>query len=131
MSKLNSLHIDIAKVLAECAKNKTTINYGDLCNKIHYPSPRSIGKELEKVSLLTYEKYGIFLSVLVVSKETQEYETPMPGMGFITMYINVCGEPSNIEAMIKSQQEQSYAQDWSELPDIIRNKINEEKHIKA
>lgn len=131
MKGLNSLHIDIAKVLAECAQNKTTISYGDLCKKVNYPSPRSIGRELEKVSLLTYEKYGVFLSVLVVNKDTQSSDTPMPGMGFITMYIDICGQPTNIEAVIKSQQDKAYAKDWSELPDIIRNKINEEKLIKA
>lgn len=131
MKELNALHIEIATVLIECAKNKTTISYSDLCEEVGYPSPRAIGKELEKVSLLTYEKYGICLSVLVVRKGTKNSGTPLPSDGFTKMFAVNCGSIDNMEATIKEQQEKAYAQDWSELPEILRNKIKEQNLVKA
>ena len=121
---MNSLHIDIAQELIACAKNKTTICYSDLCNKVGYPSQRTIGRELEKVSLLTYDKCGIFLSVLVVEKETQGSDNPIPGAGFFTMYVDVCGKPDRpMEDVVREQRENAFEQDWSTLIEDIQSKI--------
>lgn len=38
MTTLNSLHIDIAKVLMQCAKENKTITYGELCKEVGYNS---------------------------------------------------------------------------------------------
>lgn len=43
MTTLNSLHIDIAKVLMQCAKENKTITYGELCKEVGYNSPRTMG----------------------------------------------------------------------------------------
>lgn len=42
MTTLNSLHIDIAKVLMQCAKENKTITYGELCKEVGYNSPRTM-----------------------------------------------------------------------------------------
>lgn len=127
MTKLSELHLAIADILTDCAKNKTTICYSDLCDTLHYPGLRTIGQELEKVSLLTYDMYGVFLSVLVVIKETQETDTPMPGTGFFDMYFRKCSQQEqDWEAVAKQQREKAYAQDWSELSDHIRSIIRKQ-----
>lgn len=121
MKKWNSLHLDIANVLMDCAEKKKTVCYSDLCDRLGL-SRRNIGEEIEKVSLLTYERYEIFISVLVVLKETQD-NNPMPSSGFYPMYSRKCGKPSNFDEVIKTQQEKAFAQDWSDLPDLIQCKI--------
>lgn len=127
MSKLSELHLAIADILTDCAENKTTICYSGLCDKLHYPGLRTIGQELEKVSLLTYEKYGVFLSVLVVIKETQETDNPMPGTGFFDMYFRKCSpQEQDWEAIAKQQREKAYAQDWGEFADHIRSIIRKQ-----
>lgn len=124
MSKLNSLHIDMAEVLTECAKSKTTISYSDLCKRINYPSPRAIGKELEKVSLVTYEKYGIFISALVVQKEMSDKGLLVSGDGFYSMYRRECpNDNRDIYTIGNEQREKIFSKDWSKLPQILRNEM--------
>lgn len=65
MTTLNSLHIDIAKVLMQCAKENKTITYGELCKEVGYNSPRTMGVVLDPLTKLTYKEYGVFISVLV------------------------------------------------------------------
>lgn len=36
MRKMNSLHIEIAKVLIDCSSCQQTICYEELCKKVHY-----------------------------------------------------------------------------------------------
>ena len=128
--KMNSLHIDIARELIACAQNKTTIYYSDLCDKVGYPSPRTIGRELEKISLLTEEKYGFFISALVVGKETPDGGGHLPGNGFFTMYRQVRRD-SDIpitdmgwrEAVALLERKKAYIADLSMLPEYIRNEI--------
>lgn len=125
MMKLNSLHLRIAEILIDYATKQETINYADLCEEINYPSMRTIGKELGKLSEFTYEKYGIFISVLVVLKETQGTPNPIPGTGFYKMYLDVCGKKDvNLNEIVISQREMAFKQDWSELPELIRREIN-------
>lgn len=124
MKKFNSLHFDIADVLIDCAKNKKTICYSDLCEKVQYPSLHQIGKELEKISLFTYEKYGVFLSVLVVQKETQNSDNPTPSSGFFTMYLEKYNKPNlNLTDEVRTQREKAFNQDWSELLNLMREEI--------
>jgi hypothetical protein len=37
MRKMNSLHIEFAKVLIDCSSCQQTICYEELCEKVHYP----------------------------------------------------------------------------------------------
>lgn len=83
MTTLNSLHIDIAKVLMQCAKENKTITYGELCKEVGYNSPRTMGAVLDPLTKLTYKEYGVFISVLVVRSETQNDNLPMPSEGFL------------------------------------------------
>ena len=50
MTTLNSLHIDIAKVLMQCAKENKTITYGELCKEVGYNSPRTMGAVLDPLT---------------------------------------------------------------------------------
>ena len=128
MRKYGDLHLAIADILADCAKKQTTICYSDLCDRLHYPGLRTIGQELEKVSLLTYEMCGAFLSVLVVMKETQDTDDPMPGTGFFEMYFRKCGySDRDWETIAKQQREKAYTQDWSKLTDHIRSVIKQQQ----
>lgn len=124
MKKFNSLHLDIADILINCSKNRTTICYSDLCKKVHYPSLHQIGKELEKISLFTYEKYRVFLSVLVVQKETQDSDNPTPSSGFFTMYLEKNNKPNlNLTDEVRIQREKVFNQDWSGLLDLMREEM--------
>lgn len=123
MTQMNSLHVDIATELAQCAKDKTVISYGELCQRVGYPSARTIGRELEKISLLTYEKCGVFLSVLVVNKDTINRPIPMPGNGFFSMYYAISNNNIDRKQAVQQQRTRAYQQSWTDLPDIIRNKI--------
>lgn len=123
MKKMNSLHIEIANVLIDCASRRKTICYEELCNRVHYPSPHAIGRELGKLSEFTYDKYGIFISVLVVMKETQGTDNPMPSSGFFTMYGEKCGKPDGGIDIVQEQREKAFEQDWGNLIDDIRASI--------
>ena len=126
MEKMNDLHIRIAEVLIECVRQQQTITYEDLCKAIHYPAPRSVGKKLGKLSEFTHDKYGIFISVLVVMKETQNTSNPIPGFGFYKMYIkNTEYEKSNtdMEKITIEQREKAFHQDWSNLIEELRAEI--------
>ena len=69
MTTLNSLHIDIAKVLMQCAKENKTITYGELCKEVGYNSPRTMGAVLDPLTKLTYKEYGVlFLCWLYEAK---------------------------------------------------------------
>ena len=54
MTTLNSLHIDIAKVLMQCAKENKTITYGELCKEVGYNSPRTMGAVLDPLTKLAF-----------------------------------------------------------------------------
>lgn len=121
-SKMTSLHIEIAQVLIECAKNQTTVCYSELMRKFRIPR-KNIGAELETLSLFTYEKHGIFLSALVVRKDERKY--PLPGPGFFRMYCRVCGETDMCErTIVQAQREKIYAEDWSDLIGKMQEVLN-------
>lgn len=125
MTNFNSLHLQIADELTRCAREGDTITYGELCNKIGYDNPRKMGAVLDPLTKLTYQNYGVFISVLVVLGETKNDPLPMPGDGFFAMYNEVV--PSNTlskEDIVKIQRESAYKQDWSELPELIRREID-------
>lgn len=129
MGKLSALHIDIAEKLIGCAKKRETICYEKLCEQVNYPSPHAVGRELGVLSEFTYEKYGIFISVLVVLKETQNSNNPIPSSGFFTMYDAICGKPSiSMDKVVELQREKVFNQDWSDLPDLIRKEIKVSKN---
>lgn len=126
MTTLNSLHIDIAKVLMQCAKETKTITYGELCKEVSYNSPRTMGAVLDPLTKLTYKKYGVFISVLVVRSETQNDNLPMPSDGFFEMYHEFAPSSSlSDEEIVQTQRELTYKQDWSKLPELIRAEISE------
>lgn len=124
MEKLNLLHQKIADVLMECASKNEVISYGDLCDKVGFSNPRKMGAVLDPLTKLTFDLYGIFISVLVVRNETQNDALPMPGDGFFTMYNYIMSK--NIlskEEIVKAQREMAFNQDWSGLPDLIRKNM--------
>lgn len=125
MTTLNSLHIDIAKVLMQCAKENKTITYGELCKEVGYNSPRTMGVVLDPLTKLTYKEYGVFISVLVVRSETQNDNLPMPSEGFFEMYHEFTPSSSlSNEEIVQIQRELTYKQDWSKLPDLILSLIH-------
>lgn len=124
MENLNSLHFDIAEVLTQCAKEKSTISYGELCEKVGFNSPRKMGSILDPLTKLTYKEYGLFISVLVVQSSTKNSKLPMPSEGFFAMYNEIL--PANQlskEDIVTTQRELVYKQDWSSLPDLIRKEL--------
>ena len=124
MEKLNLLHEKIAKVLIDYASKNKVISYGDLCKEISFNNPRKMGVVLDPLTKLTYDSYGIFISVLVVHSENKYDELPMPGDGFFSMYNEK--NPKNIlgkEEIVKAQRELAFNQDWSGLPDLIRKNM--------
>lgn len=123
MRKMNSLHIEIAKVLIDCSSRQQTICYEELCEKVHYPSPHTIGRELGILSEFTYEHYGIFISVLVVLKESLNSDKPTPSSGFFTMYDDICGIHEIGVDIVQNQRERAFQQDWSNLIDDIKASI--------
>ena len=125
MKKMNDLHIRIAEVLIECARQQRTITYEDLCKAIHYPAPHAIGKELGKLSDFTKDNYGILISVLVVTKETQNTSNPTPGSGFYLAYGGAYETSKKIDMgkMTIEQREKAFHQDWSNLIEELRAEI--------
>ena len=124
MEKLNLFHQKIADVLMECASKNEVISYGDLCDKVGFSNPRKMGAVLDPLTKLTYDSYGIFISVLVVHSENKYDELPMPGDGFFAMYNEK--NPKNIlgkEEIVKAQRELAFNQDWSGLLDLIRKNM--------
>ena len=124
MTTLNSLHIDIAKVLMQCAKENKTITYGELCKEVGYNSPRTMGAVLDPLTKLTYKEYGVFISVLIVRSETQNDNLPMPSEGILEKKHEIAPTKSQTKEQ-KKQRELTYKQDWSKLPDLIRAEISE------
>lgn len=124
--KMNSLHIEIARTLINYASNRKVIAYDELCDKVGYPSPRVIEKELEKIDSLTCnEKYAYTcISVIVVNKKTINSANPTPGSGFMEMYENFCGKQTKPwDDIIREQREKVFSQDWSGLLEDIRQEI--------
>lgn len=127
MDKLNDIHIDIANVLIDCASKQQTISYSCLCEKVGFSNPRQMGAVLDPLTKLTYDAYGIFISALVVLSESTNDELPMPGDGFFAMYNEKM--PKSIlskEEIVKAQRGQAFNQNWSKLPELIREKIREQ-----
>lgn len=125
MEKLNSIHLDIAAVLMQCAKDRKTITYGKLCEKVGFNNPRKIGSVLDPLTKLTYREYGIFISVLVVLSDTQNSELPMPSDGFFAMYNEAL--PANRltkEDIVRSQRYLVFKHDWSQLLELIRKELS-------
>ncbi len=86
-------------------------------------SRNKIGAELEKLSLFTYIEYAIFISALVVHKETIENGTNKPGEGFAEMYIKCCGEQRDMNVAVREQQEKAVAEDWSDLLHLLNREL--------
>lgn len=123
---LNDLHINIAKVLIECAKNKQVISYSELCNRTGYGSPENMGKVLDPLTKFTYKNdNGIFISVLVVRKDTLNSSLAIPGMKFFEMYRDFTNDfKISDNDIVLSQREKAYNHDWSNLTDLIRKEID-------
>ena len=126
MKTINEIHLKIAKELIKCAQSNSVISYTELCERIGSGSPRRMGPKLEQVSLLTYEMTGkIFLSVLVVLKETKTSSNPHPGSGFLPMYDRVCKRNNmSDEEVIRAQRQLAYEQDWSGLIPFMEQHMN-------
>lgn len=126
MCKMNDLHIAIAEILLDCATNRKTICYKELCELVHYRKPRvTIGKELEKISMFTFKYYdGIFISALVVQKEMEERGLFVSGDGFFSMYHRECPTDNrDIYTIANEQRERIYAENWQDLTTLIRTEI--------
>lgn len=124
--ELVQLHIDIAKVLIECAKDKQVISYSELCNRTGYGSPENMGKVLDPLTKFTYKNDdGIFISVLVVQKETLNSNLAKPGEKFFEMYRDFTNDfKISDNDIVLSQREKVYSHDWSNLTDLIKKEIN-------
>lgn len=121
---MNDLHIEISEILIACAKKRTIIPYSELYTNIDHLSRWNVGDELEKISLFTNSRYGIFLSVLVVQKTTQQNKIPMPGDGFVEMYHRIRGRHGIDDSiLIKEEREKAFNEDWSNLIEEIREEI--------
>ena len=104
--ELGQIHIDIAKVLIECAKN--------------------MGKVLDPLTKFTYDNCNnTFISVLVVRKDTINSKLAKPGIKFFEMYRDFTNDfkISDIDIVL-SQREKAYNHDWNNLTDLIRKEIN-------
>lgn len=124
--ELNQIHINIAKVLIECAKNKQVISYSELCNRTGYGSPENMGKVLDPLTKFTYDNCNnTFISVLVVRKDTLNSSLAIPGMKFFEMYRDFTNDfKISDNDIVLSQREKAYSYDWSNLTDLIRNEID-------
>lgn len=121
---MKELHIAIAKELIKCAQNHTVVCYSYFMDKFHISRNR-IGQYLENISIFTYNmtnaestdsESGIFLSSLVVRKETLSKKIPLSGPGFYEMYYKVYPNTSlNEEEIAIKQRNMVYAHDWSTL----------------
>ncbi len=114
----------IANILRDCAVQKKVICYSKLQNELKI-SRKDIGQYLEQISLITNEQYGIFLSALVVHKNTLHSSLPMPGPGFFDMYYRITKNTNTSKKdIIKEQRRQIFNQDWNNLENIILEEIN-------
>ena len=78
----------IRAVLRDCAHEKKTITYADLCDRVpDAPSHRSkrLYQLLGSISEETYRRDRIFLTALVVGADTD-----IPGVGFFTKMAFPC-----------------------------------------
>lgn len=116
MNIFNKTHIDIAKVLIECASKQKIISYSELCHRIGYSNCRKIGAYIDPVTKFTYKKYRVFISAIVVLKGTDK-----PSSGFMPMYREITKDTTfkNYE-IIKSQQEKVFDTDWSNLLNLMK-----------
>lgn len=124
--ELNELHILIVEVLIEYAKNKDVISYSELCNRTGYGSPENMGKVLDPLTKFTYDNCNnIFISALVVRKDTMNSRLAKPGVKFFEMcrnkieYVNKSDDEIVIE-----QRNKIFKYNWSNLPNLVRNEIN-------
>lgn len=124
---LNDLHIHIANVLIDCAKNKNVISYSELCKKVGYGSPENIGKVLDPLTKFTYIFFDkTFISVLVVRKDTLKDDVPKPGNKFFEMYREMEDdfETSDNDIVLK-QRIKAFNNDWSDLKRRLTEKIEQ------
>lgn len=124
--ELGQIHIDIAKVLIECAKNKQVISYSELCSLTGYGSPENMGKVLDPLTKFTYDNCNnTFISVLVVRKDTINSKLAKPGIKFFEMYRDFTNDfKISDNDIVLSQREKAYNHDWNNLTDLIRKEIN-------
>lgn len=104
MYNLEPISVEIAEILLKCIENKTVICYSDIYKDLEHISRNNIGEKLEALSLFTNDKYGVFISSLVVHKETMDNEIPLSGDGFFEMYKRIRGHSD------KSQKELEQAE---------------------
>ena len=77
----------VLQVLIEAAKNRETLTYGNVAERIGRPGQTlAVPNALGTVSTYTYQELGIFISVLVVKEKTGS-----PGSGLCQMAGNVIG----------------------------------------
>lgn len=116
MDGFNAIYFNIANVLIECASKKQLISYSELCNRIGYGNYRKIGSYIDLVTKFTYEKYGVFISTIVVLKGTNK-----PSSGFMPMYRERTNDTKHKDSkIIKSQQEKVFNEDWSNLINLMK-----------
>lgn len=110
------LHINTAKILIEYASKKQFISYSELCKQVGYSNCRKIGTYIDPVTKFTYEKYGVFISAIVVLKGKNK-----PSSGFIPMYRERTSDHINSDdCIIKSQQDSVFNEDWSDLVNLMQ-----------
>lgn len=114
---LNDLHIHIANILIDCAKNKKVISYSELCEKVDYGSPENMGKVLDPLTRFTYKNFDkTFISVLVVRKDTLKDDIPKPGYKFFEMYREMEGDSKTSEDdIVLKQRAKAFENDWTNL----------------
>lgn len=129
MEKLGQLQLNIAKVLAAVAKNKTVITYGELCKKVNYPSPRKIGVELEKLDLFSYEKHKVFVSCLVVQKNIPNSNVQLPSEAFFVEYLRKIGQPDKdwLEFFTEQKRDTYEKLDWDAFLQEVEAEVNPKK----
>jgi hypothetical protein len=82
------IHIELRRVLRECAKVGTTLNYRDLVSKANVPPPHSIHKTTLALEDLIREDHTAgrpLLAALAVSRGNVN----MPGHGFFHLLVEL------------------------------------------
>lgn len=110
--------VRIANKLIKLAKERRTISYSALCDEVNYHPPRAIGALLGELSEITYEHYKIFISALVVGKDTN-----IPGPGFYSMYRENNTTTKTKSQIANEERAKIYEADWSNLLDYIRAEV--------
>lgn len=84
---LSNYSKEILQVLIQAAKNRETLTYGQVAERLGRPGETlAIPNALGRVSEYTYQELGVFISVLVVNEKTGS-----PGMGLIQMASKAIG----------------------------------------